>query len=117
MLLYTTPLNDERQARGQLPVNSMWVSGTGRLPEDATPATEPQVNTAMRAAALRADWPAWSVAWEQLDVQLADNAPSRITLCGERGARSWSALGTRTLAQRLGALWRGPALAETLESL
>ena len=30
MLLYTHPINDEREARGALPVNSFWLSGTGR---------------------------------------------------------------------------------------
>ncbi|MDP3708855.1 MAG: hypothetical protein Q8R56_12355, partial [Polaromonas sp.] len=32
MLLYTHPLNDKRAARRQLPVNSIWISGTGALP-------------------------------------------------------------------------------------
>ncbi|WP_255440178.1 phosphoglycerate mutase [Caenimonas sedimenti] len=117
MLLYTAPWNDERQARGHLPVNSMWVSGTGRLPAATIASNEPQVNTALRGAALRDDWAGWSAAWEQLDAEFADAALARITLCGERGARTWSAAGTRSLAQRLGALWRRPALTDILESL
>ena len=35
MLLYTHPVNDERQQLGLLPVNSFWVSGCGALAEQA----------------------------------------------------------------------------------
>lgn len=122
MLLYTAPLNDERQARGLQPVNSFWVSGTGPLPATATatataaPAA-PRIDTRLRAPALREDWAAWSAAWEQLDADLDASAVARITLCGESGARTWSATASPGLAQRLHALWRRPAVAELLESL
>ncbi len=32
MLLYTHPVNEEREARGLAPVNSFWVGGAGALP-------------------------------------------------------------------------------------
>lgn len=119
MLLYTAPLNDERQARGRLPVNSLWVSGTGRLPADgpATPEREPEIDGTLRAAALRGDWAAWSTAWEQLDARLATAPPVRLTLCGERKARTWAVPAARSLAQRITALWHRPALIDILESL
>jgi hypothetical protein len=100
MLLYTLPLNDARQQRGLLPVNSFWISGTGALPANrsAPPAGTLQVAESLRDAALQADWNAWAAAWQQLDAQqfprlLADlerGAPVRLTLAGETGARTWS---------------------------
>lgn len=35
MLLHGNPINEAREARGQLPVNSLWFWGEGPLPEDA----------------------------------------------------------------------------------
>ncbi len=32
MLLYTHPINAAREARGELAVNSFWLSGTGPTP-------------------------------------------------------------------------------------
>lgn len=116
MLLYTLPLNDERQRAGLQPVNSFWVSGTGALPADHTAAAPAglQVAPSLRDAALLGDWDAWAAAWQQLDAQecrqlLADvdrGRAVRITLCGEAGARTWSSAGTglwRRLASRFSA--------------
>ena len=57
MLLYTHPVNDARSARGVLPVNSFWLSGTGALPQPQPPAAErhPIVASALRDAALNED--------------------------------------------------------------
>lgn len=117
MLMYTLPLNDERQARGQLPVNSLWVSGTGRLPAGSAAPDSTQTNPALREAALRDDWTAWAAAWQPLDAALAAGGFTRLTLCGESGARTWCATGNRSFTQRLGGLWRRPALTDILESL
>jgi hypothetical protein len=64
MLLYTLPLNDERQRGGLLPVNSFWISGTGALPpgQGAWSATGVQVTPYLREAALLGDWRAWAEA-------------------------------------------------------
>lgn len=41
MLFYTSPINEARLRRGQLPVNGLWFWGGGELPEQATaPVTE-----------------------------------------------------------------------------
>src|SRR5690606_19335873 len=48
MLLYTAPLNDERQARGLLPINSFWVSGTGRLPAASPSGATPRIANTLR---------------------------------------------------------------------
>ena len=106
MLLYTHPLNDERQARGLLPVNSFWLSGCGPAQVATAPAPQvderlrapqvderlrpPQVDERLRAPALVGDWPGWLRAWETLDegplralLQQPDAEPGLI-LCGER---------------------------------
>ena len=37
MLLHASPVNQQREARGDLPVNSLWLWGAGTLPEPASP--------------------------------------------------------------------------------
>jgi hypothetical protein len=126
MLLYTLPLNDARQGRGLLPVNSFWASGSGALPAGAA-ATMPaglRVAESLREAALRQDLASWQAAWQQLDarecVQLLEEldrgVPVRVTLCGETRARSWVSGGTSAL-QRLTAWFSRPSPAARLESL
>jgi hypothetical protein len=126
MLLYTHPVNDERVRGGMLPVNSFWVSGTGALPPDLVPAPPAglEITHYLRDAALREDWPAWSGAWTQLDGTecarllraLDAGQPVSVTLCGERGARTWGpqAAGWR---RRAATLLARPVLAQLLEPL
>lgn len=126
MLLYTLPLNEERQRGGLLPVNSFWVSGTGALPA-GTPARAPaglQVSNYLREAALAADWTAWAAAWQQLDArdgarllkELEGGRPVRLTLCGEANSRSWSSEGAN-LWRRVTALLTRDPVSVILESL
>ncbi len=104
MLLYTHPVNDARAARGVLPVNSFWLSGTGALPPAAQKAVQiaaveppPVVVTPLRDAALNEDWAAWTQAWAQLDATecaallaaLEQGQPCQLTLCGERHAQTF----------------------------
>ena len=110
MLLYNHPVNDAREARGTLPVNAFWLSGSGVLARklDAptslphaeqapqTPEMPTVVNT-LRDAALREDWSAWANAWQTLDTNqikaMLDaqtrGEPVQLTLCGERHAQTW----------------------------
>jgi hypothetical protein len=107
MLLYTHPLNERREARGLLPVNSFWLSGCG--PQQAAKA-DPQlvVETRLRAGLMNDDWAAWAQAWRELDVgpvrealgALRAGQPVRLTLCGERSAQSFEPA-TRGLWQQL----------------
>lgn len=126
MLLYTLPLNDERQRGGLLPVNSFWVSGTGALPAgyDVAQARGLQVSPYLRDVALQGDWAGWTTAWQQLDAregtrlagELERGREVRITLCGETGARSWTSAGAggwRRWAARL----RTPSVDSLLEGL
>ncbi len=95
MLLYTHALNDAREARGQLPLNSFWLSGCGRRQGER--GAPPTVLDALRAPALREDWAAWATAWQALDAgplraaldPAQRGAPCKLTLCGERHAQSF----------------------------
>ncbi len=108
MLLYTHTLNDMREARGALPVNAIWISGTGALTQTpggltdpahrrAAPPQVPKLVHALRDAALREDWHAWAAAWQTLDatdIKAALDAhtqgePVQLTLCSERHAQTW----------------------------
>ena len=103
MLLYTHALTDSRSERGELAVNSFWVSGTGVMTATmlAWPASAEitQVNT-LRDAAMNGDWAAWAQAWQQIDANdcaalLAATASKQnvtLTLCGERSAQIYGDL-------------------------
>ena len=98
MLLYTHPVNDARSARGVLPVNSFWLSGTGALAPNLPANLAPQVVNPLRDAALNEDWAAWAQAWQAIDAtecaallaRLKQGAHGQLTLCGERSAQSFS---------------------------
>jgi len=124
MLLYTHPVNAEREAAGLSPVNSFWVSGAGAL--DARPATRSpvQVDERLRPAALAGLADDWAAQWRALDTQVlpgllaALNAqhPVALTLCGERHARTWATPSPRGW-QRAIRLLRPPSVAQALEEL
>lgn len=123
MQLYTHPLNDAREARGLLPVNSFWLSGCGVAQADRGP--EPRVELRLRAPALAEDWAAWVKAWDTLDdgpladaaAHVARGGPLRLTLCGERASVDYTTAPVgfwRGLRSRLQAL---PAVQPLLETL
>jgi hypothetical protein len=125
MLLYTHPINDERQRDGLLPVNSFWLSGSGHLP--TTTDGEPpdlRVDYRLRDAALLDDWAAWADAWRVVDTQecarllqeLDQGLPVTLTLCGESSARRYIA-GPQTLWQRLTRNFQHQPLWKTLHTL
>jgi hypothetical protein len=92
LLLYPHPLNDEREQRGELTLNSFWLSGCGRFQSDQSQAL--RVVDSLRAPVLSEDWVAWAEAWRALDAgeiaQLLeaarDGGTVALTLCGERSA-------------------------------
>lgn len=105
MLWFEHPVNAARAARGALPVNSFWLSGTGAAPAAAPPA-DVELDGSLRAAWRAEDWAAWAEAWQALDARrlapLAEAAargePVTLSLAGERHACRFDP------AQRLG--WR-----------
>jgi len=125
MLLYTSELNDQRQQRGLLPVNSFWVSATGALPTGATAPPPPlQIADQLRGPALAGDWGAWTAAWREIDARegaallqsLAAGRRVTLTLAGERSARSWSGSGGGWL-RRVGGMFGGARAVTELEAL
>ena len=126
MLLYTLPLNEVRQRRGLLPVNSFWASGSGALPDaaQARAGANLRLPQSLREAALTEDSKGWQAAWEQLDArecaqlskELDAGRDVRLTLCGDANARSWSS-GGAGLWQRVSTLFSKPSPAALLEAL
>ena len=122
MQLYTHPLNDQRQARGLLPVNSFWLSGCGvAQPERAGTV---QVDERLRAPALASDSAAWCKAWATLDsgplasllAAARAGQPAQLTLCGERSSATWI-LDERGWLDRLRSRWSRPHALALLETL
>lgn len=97
MLLHSHPVNEAREARGALPVNSFWLSGCGRSQRAVA---EVLVDDRLRAPLLTQDWAAWGDAWRALDAEVvsvfadgaADDGAVSLTLCGERGWQRYDAL-------------------------
>ena len=127
MLLYTHPVNDAREARGLAPVNAFWVSGTGAWPEGARSGMFPadlHMPQHLSPAALRADWPAWAKAWQQLDAtacadllaHLQQHGQATLTLCGERSAQRLEAK-PRSLGAKFSSLFSRPRASDLLVSL
>lgn len=124
MLLHTHPVNAAREARGELPVNSFWLSGTGRTQVGADASREPLVDDRLRGPWLAGDWAAWAEAWRELDVQRLQPLHARLqrgeslslTLCGERVARRFDAV-PRAAWQRLMRPWRRASVDRVLEQL
>ncbi len=110
MLLHQHPVNEAREARGALPVNSFWLSGCG--PAQPT-AAEVTVDDRLRAPLLAEDWAGWADAWRALDANVLgpllsraeQGEPVSLTLCGERGWQRLDAV-PRSLWRRLGDRFR-----------
>lgn len=109
MLFYQHPVNDAREAAGQLPINSFWLSGCGTPPATLRLPAEVIWVDALRAPLLAEDGPAWLAAWQALDAEVmaevhravAAGEPVRLTLAGERQAITLQAM---PRAQGLGGL-------------
>ena len=121
LLLYPHPINEAREARGALAVNSFWLSGCG-VAQRADPAAV-EVDASLREPALDGDAAAWAAAWSALDagsiallLELAEDAdgPLTLTLCGERAEQRFEPA-PRSLWQRLRA--PAPNVPEVLAAL
>lgn len=123
LLLYPHPLNEAREARGELAVNSFWLSGCGL--RQAADETRVEIEPTLRRALLGGDAAAWIAAWNALDagpitrlLRAAEAAeePVMLTLCGER---SWQRCerAPRSWWQRLQIGSKAPRIAEILQGL
>jgi hypothetical protein len=99
MLLYNHPVNNARDARRQISVNSFWLHGAGTLPTAAAPVRRVALPEALRHSALRGDVQAWRQAWQGLDATaVADllthfkaTGQARLSLCSENTAQTYEA--------------------------
>ncbi|UXH79662.1 hypothetical protein [Roseateles amylovorans] len=105
MVLHNHPLNDAREGR-RLPVlNAAWISGCGRDGGQDLP-TDLILDDRLRAPMHAGDLYRWSEAWKALDAgpltqalrQVREGGPLRLTLSGERLARTWE--------RRTGGAWQ-----------
>ena len=113
MLLYPHPVNEEREARGALPVNSFWLSGCGRCAAAPTmPAS--RSSTTLRAPLLarrlgrvgRRPGARSTPARSPTCARRTERGEAvALTLCGERCAQRFEPR-PRPLWQRLSAGWR-----------
>jgi hypothetical protein len=122
LLLYPHAVNEAREVRGDMTVNSFWLSGCGRH----SPANEAAVvvNESLRNPLLVQDWAGWAEAWRALDAgpltQLLDALESgddaTLTLCGERCSQRFERA-PLSLLQRLQLRWTAPGPRAILEAL
>jgi hypothetical protein len=97
MLLYTSPVNDQRELRGLLPVNSFWVTGAGVLSEIIQPVTGIQIEARLQEPAQRQDSAAHAQAWQAVDADLCVRLLAQVqagnhvtlSLCAERAAQTF----------------------------
>ena len=123
LVFYVHPVNETREKRDDLVVNSIWLSGCGRAqPADA--AAAPHVAVSLRAPLLAGDWAAWAEAWHALDAneiatllgRAERREPAALTLCGERTALRLEGR-PRPLWERLRGRWRAAEPHALLEAL
>lgn len=122
LLLYPHPINEAREARGALTVNSFWLSGCGVA--QSTHGGAIDVDDRLRVPLMSEDWAAWAQAWRSLDgsalaalaQQAASGSEVRLTLAGERHAQCYEAR-PRSLWRSLGERWNAPVAADVLEAL
>lgn len=98
MLLYNHPVNDARDARRQITVNSFWLHGVGTLPTDTPPSLHVQMPDTLRHSAMRGDAQSWQQTWQSLDATvLADllaqfkaTGHATLSLCSEHTAHTYT---------------------------
>jgi len=121
LLLYPHPINEAREARGELAMNSFWLSGCGAAQPADRAAVE--VEASLRRPSVDGDVAAWAAAWGALDagpiarlLQRAEkaDAPLALTLCGERSSQRFEPT-PRSWWQRLRT--SAPPVAELLAAL
>ncbi|WP_457425227.1 hypothetical protein [Roseateles sp. P5_E7] len=113
MLMHGHALNEEREARGEHAINSVWIGDIGRSngkPADVT------VDARLTEPLLNGDLAAWAEAWQRLDAGPLAQPLTGLTLCGERFARHFTAQ-PLSLIEKLKRRWQAPDIAATLEAL
>ncbi|CAM3820168.1 hypothetical protein [Roseateles saccharophilus] len=113
MLLHGHALNEAREARGEHPVNSVWIGDIGRSGGQAAGVT---VDARLTEPLLSGDLAAWSEAWSSLDAGPLARPLTSLTLCGERFATRFTAQ-PLSLVEKLRRRFKAPDVAAVLEAL
>ena len=113
MLLHDHALNQQREARGDPVVNSVWIGDIGRSNGRAA---DVSVDARLTEPLLNGDLAAWAEAWQRLDAGPLAQPLTGLTLCGERFARRFTAqpLG---FVEKLRRRFKAPDVAAVLEAL
>lgn len=113
MLLHGHALNAEREARGKLAINSVWLGDIGRSNGQKSDVV---VDARLTAPLIDGDLAAWAEAWQRLDAGPLSQELTSLTLCGERHARRFTRqpLG---LIEKLKRRLKSPEVAAVMESL
>ena len=113
MLLHGHALNEEREARGEHAVNSVWIGDIGRSNGRKL---DVSIDARLTEPLLNGDLAAWAEAWQRLDAGPLAGALTDLTLGGERFARHFSAQ-PLSLIEKLKRRWQAPGVSAVLESL
>ena len=113
MLLHGHALNEEREARGEPVVNSVWIGDIGRANGKKADVI---VDARLTEPLLNGDLAAWAEAWQRLDAGPLAKELSSLTLSGERLARRFTAQ-PLSLVDRLKRRFKSPDVAAVLEAL
>lgn len=113
MLLHGHALNEEREARGEPVVNSVWIGDIGRADRRKADVV---VDARLTEPLLAGDLAAWSEAWQRLDAGPLAQPLTSLTLCGERFARRFTAQ-PLSLMDKLRRRWQAPDVSAVLEAL
>ncbi|RZL31672.1 MAG: hypothetical protein EOP35_21535 [Rubrivivax sp.] len=117
MLLHGNALNEAREARGELPVNSVWIGDIGRSSGRANGGTDDvTVDARLTAPLLNGDLAAWTDAWQRLDAGPLAAELSSLTLAGERLARRFTAQ-PLSFVEKLRRRFKAADVAAVLEAL
>lgn len=113
MLLHGHALNEEREARGEVVVNSVWIGDIGRSNGRAA---DVSVDARLTEPLLNGDLAAWAEAWQRLDAGPLAQPLTGLTLCGERFARRFTAQ-SLGFVEKLRRRFKAPDVAAVLEAL
>jgi len=113
MLLHGHALNEEREARGEPVVNSVWIGDIGRSNGRRTDVV---VDARLTEPLLNGDLAAWAEAWQRLDAGPLSKELTSLTLSGERFARRFTAQ-PLSLVEKLKRRFKSTDVAAVLEAL
>lgn len=113
MLLHGHVLNQEREARGEHAINSVWIGDIGRSNGNQADVI---VDARLTDPLLNGDLAAWAEAWQRLDAGPLAQPLASLTLSGERFARRFTAQ-PLSLVEKLRRRFKAPDVAAVLEAL